>query len=365
MSYVAQVKPVPPAVSRIEYALLCKVFRLPGQALRLKDVFAFSAFGGPAVSSVVLQAQATMSRAATKTVTNWWGLLRALQVVSARQLPAVSVIKEDYSPKFWDEPPIVKMFYVTLVQAANLSIHPSVPPLVPNSTNAFSLPSLPPEAPLPGGIEISQTVAYKAIRSAFLGSPVTSWRELFVRRLIGVFQVEVGEASSIDVEAIFSILRKLPAHISVTWVKTISNAWCTSSRFHEERPLGCIFGCECARDETRHYLCCPVLGAIVCDALDVSESDHLRARRSVLIAMGLQPISRLGVFFTYMSYTLYHTRKNTLLDSTLFSEANIYQYKRLAQAHRLKMLEMLRLSNRDARPFTGRRSPRGQLALQA
>ena len=73
-------------------------------------------------------------------------------------------------------------------------------------------------------------------------------------------------------------------------VKTITNAWHTSSRMHEAEILPCLFGCNCLSnltiaipstgsnsiiDETAHYLVCPILISIISDAC------HLEPRPSL------------------------------------------------------------------------------------
>ena len=60
----------------------------------------------------------------------------------------------------------------------------------------------------------------------------------------------------------FKILRGFRAHDAIRVLKTWSNAWCTSGRFHEEVRLPCLLGCAGATDEQAHYCMCPYLYAI-------------------------------------------------------------------------------------------------------
>ena len=70
------------------------------------------------------------------------------------------------------------------------------------------------------------------------------------------------------------------------FVKTITNAWHTSTRVHEAESLPCIFGCNALsgltvaipssanrdcniRDETAYYLICPILIGIIHDACHI------------------------------------------------------------------------------------------------
>ena len=45
----------------------------------------------------------------------------------------------------------------------------------------------------------------------------------------------------------------------MAWLKTVTNAWCTSYRMHEPELLNCIFGCRGHRDDLSHYLECHIL----------------------------------------------------------------------------------------------------------
>ena len=42
-------------------------------------------------------------------------------------------------------------------------------------------------------------------------------------------------------------------------LKTLTNAWATTSRYHEDDRWPCIFGCECESDSLKHYLSCDPL----------------------------------------------------------------------------------------------------------
>ena len=143
LSYVSQFEEIPKFVCKAETALLNKVLRLPGQALRFRDIISFPHFGGPAFKGAAIVGMAALIRTASKTVTGWWHMLRGLQIVAAERLPALAVISECFSPAFWDECPIVLNFHRALAHAAHISLCPPPPPLVPVSTNPFSLLPIP------------------------------------------------------------------------------------------------------------------------------------------------------------------------------------------------------------------------------
>jgi hypothetical protein len=51
------------------------------------------------------------------------------------------------------------------------------------------------------------------------------------------------------------------------FIKTITNSWSTSNRYHETIRLPCIFGCEGAKDTLKHYLSCDILWTATCSGL--------------------------------------------------------------------------------------------------
>ena len=95
----------------------------------------------------------------------------------------------------------------------------------------------------------------------------------------------------------------------MTYIKTISNGWCTSSRFHEPIRYSCIFGCDEARDELRHYLCCPTFVDICANAVrhDIFQSSVNMP--NVLSTLGLVPKNHDAMLLTYVLFSVYHKHK--------------------------------------------------------
>ena len=52
-------------------------------------------------------------------------------------------------------------------------------------------------------------------------------------------------------------------HVAMCCLKTVTNGWATSHRYHEETRLGCIFGCDGLDDSLCHYLSCTLLWNLV------------------------------------------------------------------------------------------------------
>lgn len=132
----------------------------------------------------------------------------------------------------------------------------------------------------------------------------------FSRRLTNAFRIEASTVSTIDFDAFLAHTKRVPVQIVYTWIKTIANAWCTSSRMHEDTSYSCLFGCAGASDELRHYLVCPTLLACACSALNVPDGDPIRRAESILATLGLRPMNSNAYYVVYIAFCLYHERKN-------------------------------------------------------
>ena len=59
------------------------------------------------------------------------------------------------------------------------------------------------------------------------------------------------------------VVKSLKPHVAVQVLKTWSNAWATSHRFHESRRLPCLFGCHNKPESLNHYAFCPYIKSTV------------------------------------------------------------------------------------------------------
>ena len=101
----------------------------------------------------------------------------------------------------------------------------------------------------------------------------------------------------------------------------ITNAWHTSSRMHEAVCLPCIFGCNAfsnltiavpasvnrdrnIRDETAHYLICPILVGIISDACHIDPPPNLHD-----LVYGNDKNDIAGALICAISYHVYHSLK--------------------------------------------------------
>ena len=108
-------------------------------------------------------------------------------------------------------------------------------------------------------------------------------------------------------------------HLRMLLVKTITNAWHTNSRIHEDEVLPCISGCNHPNstiaipsssgncticDETAHFQICPILISIIADAC------HLEPRPSLHdLIYGNGSHDHVGALVSATAYYVYHSLK--------------------------------------------------------
>ena len=85
-----------------------------------------------------------------------------------------------------------------------------------------------------------------------------------VHMLVGpTSNVLIGEAIESLVSVAFSSLRKIRMHEAFQVIRTWVNSWSTSTRYHEDPVLPCLFGCVNLPDSLQHYLACAPMNRIV------------------------------------------------------------------------------------------------------
>ena len=105
-----------------------------------------------------------------------------------------------------------------------------------------------------------QKLVYKKILANRFGNNLN---DTFQRRLTSLFQpYELDFQQSILLDRCWGALRKCRVADAVKVIKTWSNGWATSSRYHEGLILPCLFGCKSCIDCLEHYIQCPHLLAL-------------------------------------------------------------------------------------------------------
>lgn len=143
---------------------------------------------------------------------------------------------------------------------------------------------------------------------------------LYISRRLSDFGVEFELIR--DLLEFFKLkLKKIQPHLRMLFVKTLTNGWHTSSRMHEAICLPCIFGCKAwpstcldpihanlpskiIRDETAHYLACPILSGLITQATGL---DHLLNLHELFFGSDIDDLT--GALACATSYHVHHSIK--------------------------------------------------------
>ena len=115
--------------------------------------------------------------------------------------------------------------------------------------------------------------------------------------------------------AAFDILSQTKVFNRMCWLKTLSNAWHTTSRTHKDVIWPCIFGCTGCTDTLMHYLICPVLWQIANEIIGHESSVHIGSRMCFCLPSETK-LKRLAI-----AHTVYHFCK---FDSTVQHLVSIF-----------------------------------------
>ena len=86
-------------------------------------------------------------------------------------------------------------------------------------------------------------------------------------------------------------------------LKTWTNSWATSLRFHDDKRLPCLLGCDCARDKVEHYVVCGRIHSAV-DNMVVKPSDDVS-----FADFGVARPSEFALRCTACTFYAYHAVK--------------------------------------------------------
>ena len=132
------------------------------------------------------------------------------------------------------------------------------------------------------------------------------------------FDMPIGWFDGLHLE-----LMKQTPYIKTCWLKTITGAWCTSSRLASVQGRPCIFGCQDTRDELVHYLLCPILWQFARSSLKIDEeSIHFLSR--VCVSEPTSDKLKLLAF----AHALYHCCVN---DSSCMTEGGMPRSSQMVQ----------------------------------
>ena len=180
----------------------------------------------------------------------------ALKALAADLLPLRLACTGRLSPDCWDSAP-----FVAHLADASLGCGSFAPVKhVCTSVHTFK------QQRSSGSTQSKQSIqafAHKELRSHNGGF---SFYSLMHRRCVPLGISHLGVISPHDVKDSLVCASRANNSAAIAWLKTVTNAWCTSYRMHETRKLCCIFGCRTCPDRIDHYILCPILQSLLDEA---------------------------------------------------------------------------------------------------
>ena len=299
LGYIAQLTPPPPAIFPQEQAVLHHIMHMPTNAFE-RSVFAnLGQIGCKAYNGIHHFCQATLLRASHKTIIGWDAQWRNLREQAAELLPLRLVAEGALCSTWWDTLPFVhhlaSAFYGTGSFAKSKAT-------CDNMHTVYAQ----------GNKRNIQALALKALCTQGDGY---SFYFLFHRRCVPLGVSHLGVLSRRDVHAALECAKLVNHSTSIAWLKTVTNAWCTSHRMHETNKLNCIFGCRTSPDRLDHYITCNLLWSLLHEAFGGDFTPCLFARLNFSM-----PCER-NLYILAAAFDIYHGLKIGLRE--VVDEANV------------------------------------------
>ena len=319
LGYKAQMVPPPRNIIRIELTGILQALKLAGNSLTADTAYMLKDWLGldPVRPSIYMEA--SMMRAAFKTLVNFESMHIKLTALARESLPlnwafSTSIPpgwdceafctnlyhaskferKEPLRRKLWEPTPGVQPSPYTTAQpspyttATKMALHR----IVADWRRGLGGKSL-------------QKQFYNCIRDMSRDK----WCETIQHKVNTVLTgPDVGDISfcpQTKMELMMA-LKGVPVSVKSCYLKTIINSWSTSQRYHEDVLLPCIFGCSDQKDCLEHYLVCDPMWTCAVTASSLPTS-----------FLSLSPIERLCIFnpgplglkLLGLVYRGYHTLK--------------------------------------------------------
>ncbi len=125
-----------------------------------------------------------------------------------------------------------------------------------------------------------------------------------LRRRVNYWKLSEPQANLVFETLCTAISSRLPSSLKLSLIRTVCNAWNTTSRFHQ--PVGaCVFGCDApADDRLLHFLCCPAVARQALRLLGIVSGPLAPAPLFPLFALMASPAQRSAIAL-YIDATLF------------------------------------------------------------
>ena len=212
------------------------MLHLPINSFEQCTFFNLKQLGCKNFTSVDAFCKASLIRTAKETIKGWETQYKTLQNASADSLSLNRIACNELCTTWWDTKPFVYYLQCASFGHGSFEKHKNVCDDIRTTWNVSS--------PSTGPI-LWQA---KAMRDILANNGGYSIYELLQRRCAPSGLNSIAVLSRSDVQNVLMMCSKSSRYVAMSWLKTSTNAWCTSSRMHESPILPCIFGCKDAKD---------------------------------------------------------------------------------------------------------------------
>jgi hypothetical protein len=327
LGYLPQISLPPFELGLVERAAASHALHFATNATDEQTLFGIGYVSKIALRSLKAQSLAALSRAAHVTIKSWPKDYESLTSPANDDLMLESTPSGRLWPLHWDSPAAAFLlkwaaagFPSSMVGALNLPGKHFIARNLKAIQRAQRLAKA--EINAHPKRAIQKIFYFHYFKALYQNMPA----ELFERRFREVFAALLNPLPVIDWRPAYHVLAKLTTHEALVVVKTWSNSWTTSARFHDNKLDSCLFGCfPEGSDALGHYLCCPRLWKIIASAKAGLEAASLVIASldddfddSLGDATPLDPLERLCVRSPsianartlVLAYTVYNTLKH-------------------------------------------------------
>jgi hypothetical protein len=255
--YVSQVCRMPEIIGRAERVAIHRIWHFATNALTTASYLHLHNVGAPRIRSGVGEIYATQLRTAWRFKEVWQGWLEQIKNATDCYGNLITVARDELTPDFWDHPPIAQILSEAWHGTPLVPIKAQVAALVKSKINLLSVenPAVSREGPK------NKITVQKWAYPEFLRLLYPDDLALVLQRRL---QKILGSNFNPDSLApALLIVKSLKPHVAVQVLKTWSNAWATTHRFHEARRLPCLFGCPDEADSLNHCALCPYIKSVM------------------------------------------------------------------------------------------------------
>jgi len=249
--YVAQLCKLPDNLEKMERKAIHCIWHFATNALTTASFLNLFNVGGPRLRSVVCSTMAAQFRAAWKFKSIWQAWITQIRTTMMSHGNLSQVASNSLSPEFWDSPPIALVLSRAWEGGPIGSSSRGSIDSVKNEIWKSNLHGMPVVR-----MQI-QGMAAKELMGSLYPSDIASVLQRRLRRILGSVFNPGSLASALQ------LLHELKPFQVMQVIKTWSNAWATTHRFHESGRLPCLLGCPNEPDSLDHYAFCARMQSII------------------------------------------------------------------------------------------------------